>query len=181
MKDILNLKLGKIGTFIKVDTCKRISRCALCERSIVKGSRRVVIDHHLTSPQKPANAKGMIYKRRVFFHPQCMSDWVLEDEKSHSSYSACFECGIPTGTTMFWTRTKRRENSPLCVDCAHSERWRWCSVCRFYSPRYHTSSIIREGIITDEYCCDDCEKDYDYLTVKVRKRLRRKERERAEG
>jgi len=173
------LEFPQMGTSFAVDICKRISQCVLCQTGITKGSRRVVLQQHLKTPFVPkpgSKFKGMIFKRKVFFHPQCLSDYLTADDFNRQD--SCYECGVQVHTRVNFTMAKKHgAHKPLCPDCVRSERWRYCRSCTLYTPRYSASEIIDETIPSGHFCCDWCQEENDILTVKVRKRLRRAEKE----
>ncbi len=169
------------GLHVRIDECKRVSRCRLCEDPIVKGSNRLTF--HTTvigNGQKPSSGKGTFYTREFFYHPGCFSKWLLPEDRTFVEGHLCFECGLPMHLVINRVYAgKQRGNKYLCGVCVKLPCWRFCQLCQMYAHRYDTSPILVEDMKTGHFACDHCveEERLQVVTVKSRKRERREARE----
>lgn len=158
-----------VAVTMDYEECPRISSCQLCSMPILAGTNRVTLFGNLRNPVKQHHG-GSIFKKRWFFHPECLKQWIGED---YPSPYTCCDCGIALEVPAGNIHVRRGAFRYLCVTCVRLDRWRHCNICKSYAHRHEASPIIQEGIVTDWFCCDRCEEHEGVWTVKARKRARR--------
>lgn len=174
------LYLKAVDSEIRFERTARICTCTLCPIPITRDEWRLTIVHR-NSGEPPAGPRGgRIFKRKLFFHPQCLTDWICNAQGNISTVRRCYDCGDSHSREAHYgtIALARGATQSICTKCMSSGRWQFCDCCHHYRQKYHTSPLLIDGVPSERLICDWCADRTDTLTVKEAKRLRR-ERARA--
>lgn len=167
---------------VYLDTSRRVSTCQACALPIKKKTQRLIF--MMTTYGRPFKNGGQSSYQTFFLHIPCAKRLFVDCVPPEDAAKRCWDCREPItiegGCNLVCV--SRAMRSPLCGACSSTPRYRKCDACGVLFPKYLTSRLAdtpewwRNAVSEVSFVCEFCAETDGLVTVKMIKRLERKER-----